>query len=284
MRIRRHPLFWAIFLLCAGAFLLLKNNGVFRDLGDALWGGIFVLMGLGFLAWFLMDRQRHWRAIAGFPLLAIGALIWLGWRGLGLGDWQAAALVFGVALGFWAVLLTHDDNWWALLPAGVLTLLAALNGFRARLDEAMWLAFFLLGLGLLFGLLYRLRLGQQDTGWAGLPAAAFLLIGVVSLASALKLTGLVAQWWPALLGVAGAAFLFLAVSQPTSETPASQTSVPGESAGVEPAAAVASPPPAQESPVDIYTLLAHQPKEASAGEPVAAEPAQDSSSTSGEAA
>lgn len=269
MKARTHQLIWAVFLLSAGVFLVLKNLGVFRDLGDAIWGGLFALMGLGFLAWFLMDRQRHWRVIAGFPLLASGAVILLAWRGIGLGDWQAAVVLFGVALGFWTVLLTHDDNWWALIPAGVLTLLAALSGFHGRLDNAAWLALFLLGLGLIFGLFYLLRLGQSDAGWAGIPAAAFFLIGLVSLMAALKLNGLAAQWWPALLVVGGAALLVLAVGRPGPPSladSAPSVATPSVLAADQPAVAEAAAPSAPEKPVDIYALLAEQPQDdASAG-------------------
>jgi hypothetical protein len=270
MKIRSHQLIWALFLLAAGAFLLVKNNGLLRDLGDAIWGGIFTLMGAGFLAWFLIDRHRHWRVIAGFPLLASGALILLAWRGISLGDWQAAIILLSLALGFWTVLLTHDDNWWALIPAGVLTLMAVLTGFQARLNEGTWLGIFLLGLGLVFGLLYLLRLGQQDTGWAGIPAAAFCLIGLVTLVSALKLTGLVAQWWPALLLAGGVVMLFLAVNQVSPAAPAETIShppapAPGAASPDVPAAAPPPPPPApvpaQEPPIDIYAMLAKQPKE-----------------------
>jgi hypothetical protein len=270
MKIRSHQLVWALFLLAAGAFLLLKNNGVLRDLGDAIWGGVFALMGLGFLAWFLVDRRRHWRAIAGFPLLASGALFLLDWSGIGLGDWQAALILLGLALGFWTALLTHDDNWWALIPAGALTLMAVLTGFQARLNEGAWLGVFFLGLGLVFGLLYLLRLGQQDTGWAGIPAAAFFLIGLVTLVSALKLTGVVAQWWPALLLAGGVVMLFLAVNQLGSTAPAETISrppspTPGGAGPDLPAATPPAPPPApapaQEPPIDIYAMLAKQPKE-----------------------
>jgi hypothetical protein len=272
MKIRRHQLIWALFLLAAGAFLLVKNNGGLRDLGDAIWGGIFTLMGAGFLAWFLIDRGRHWRAIAGFPLLASGALSLLAWRGVSLGDWQAALVLLSLALGFWTVLLTHDDNWWALIPAGVLTLMAVLTGFQARLNEGTWLGIFLLGLGLVFGLLYLLRLGQQDTGWAGIPAAAFCLIGLVTLVSALKLTGLVAQWWPALLLAGGVVMLFLAVNQVSPTAPAETAShaaaaSPSAARSDLPAAAPPPPPaPAEEPPVDIYAMLAKQPKEDGAPE------------------
>lgn len=285
MKIRTHQFVWALFLLVAGAFLLLKNNGVLRDFGDAIWGGVFALMGLGFLAWFLLDRQRHWRAIAGFPLLASGVIILFAWRGINLGDWQAAIILLGLALGFWTALLTHDDNWWALIPAGVLTLMAVLTGFQARLNEAVWLGAFLIGLGVVFWLLYLLRLGQQDTGWAAVPAAAFFLIGLVTLATAFKLTGLAAQWWPAALVIGGAAMLLLAVGRSGLLTPLTPTedtgsafSAPGTAADhpVAPAAGTAPATPRPPAPaVDIYTLLEQQPQAEPAAAPESSEPGSE---------
>jgi len=270
MKIRRHRLAWAVFFLFAGAFLLLNNLKVFREFGDGIWGGLFAVVGFGFLIWFLIDRQRTWRAIAGFPLLTIGVLLLLTWRGVNLGVWQAALVMFGVALGFWTVLLSHNENWWALIPAGVLTLMGVLIGFQARLSEAAWLAVFFLGLAVVFGLLYLLRLGQQDTGWAGVPAAAFLLIGVVTLAGASNLAGPVAQWWPILLLVAGAIMLILALHSPKSSAPSAAATgqpapaLPGTSAtpsSDRPASSPGSPQPTDEPPVDIYALLAQQPKD-----------------------
>jgi len=270
MKIRKHRLAWAVFLLFAGAFLLLNNLKVFREFGDGIWGGLFALVGLVFLIWFLIDRQRTWRAIAGFPLLTIGILLLLTWRGIDLGVWQAALVMFGVALGFWTVLLSGHDNWWALIPAGVLTLMGVLIGFQARLSEAAWLAVFFLGLAVVFGLLYLLRLGQQDTGWAGVPAAAFLLIGIVTLAGASNLAGPVAQWWPILLLVAGVIMLILALRSPKSSAPPAAASgqpapsLPGASSAPSserPASSPSSPQPADEPPIDIYALLVQQPKE-----------------------
>jgi hypothetical protein len=271
MKIRTHRLAWAVFLLFAGAFLLLNNLKVFREFGDGIWGGLFAVVGLGFLIWFLIDRQRTWRAIAGFPLLTIGILLLLTWRGVNLGVWQAALVMFGVALGFWTVLLSGDDNWWALIPAGVLTLMGILIGFQARLSEAAWLAVFFLGLAVVFGLLYLLRLGQQDTGWAGVPAAAFLLVGVVTLVGASNLTGPIAQWWPILLLVAGVIMLILALRSPRpAAPPAAATAglpepplpaVSSAPSADRPVSPPASPSPANEPPIDIYAVLAQQPKE-----------------------
>jgi len=270
MKIRTHRLAWAVFFLFAGAFLLLNNLKVFREFGDGIWGGLFAVVGLGFLIWFLIDRQRTWRAIAGFPLLTIGILLLLTWRGVNLGVWQAALVMFGVALGFWTVLLSGDDNWWALIPAGVLTLMGVLIGFQARLSEAAWLAVFFLGLAAVFGLLYLLRLGQHDTGWAGVPAAAFLLVGVVTLVGASNLGGPIAQWWPILLLVAGVIMLILALRSPKpAAPPAAATRLPAAplpgvssaSSSERPISPPTAPPPADELPVDIYALLAQQPKD-----------------------
>lgn len=265
MKTRSHPLMWALSFLIAGAFLLLKNFGILRDFGDAIWGGVFAVMGAGFLAWYLLDRERVWRPIAGFPLLTIGVLLILAWQKIGLGDWQAAAVLFGVALGFWAVLLTHDNHWWAILPAGILTVLSALTGVQARLTPAAWLGCFVLGLGVVFGLLYLLRLGQQDTGWAGLPAAAFLLIGLAMLAGAFPLPGWLAFWWPAGLVIAGAVLLIPALPRAGAgaipEAPAAASAQPAVT-DVQLATASAQPAATTpEAPVDIYALLKQQPQE-----------------------
>jgi hypothetical protein len=174
-------------------------------------------------------------------------------------------------LGFWTVLLSGDDNWWALIPAGVLTLMGILIGFQARLSEAAWLAVFFLGLAVVFGLLYLLRLGQQDTGWAGVPAAAFLLVGVVTLVGASNLTGPIAQWWPILLLVAGVIMLILALRSPRpAAPPAAATAglpepplpaVSSAPSADRPVSPPASSSPANEPPIDIYAVLAQQPKE-----------------------
>jgi hypothetical protein len=148
--------------------------------------------------------------------------------------------------------------------------MGVLIGFQARLSEAAWLAVFFLGLAAVFGLLYLLRLGQQDTGWAGVPAAAFLLVGVVTLAGASNLAGPIAQWWPILLLVAGVIMLILALRSPKPAAPSAAAtgqpapSLPGVSSppGADrPSSSPASPPPADEPPVDIYALLAQQPKD-----------------------
>jgi hypothetical protein len=282
MQLRTRMAAWAAFLLSAGLFLLLKNQGVFGAWGEVAWGGLFAATGLGFLVWFVLGLQQWWRAVPGFTLLSAGALALLSWRGIDLGDWRGALTLLGVALGFWAALLVSAANWWAIIPAGALTLLAALTGLQARLSEAFWLAIWFFGLGVVFLLVYLLRLRQHDARWATIPTAALLLLGLVTLVNAATLPLVLAQWWPALLLAGGLGLLILAIGRPqasppvTPLPPAEATSPAAGSSITEalpaasalppaPAAVPAAPQPAAapDAPaqVDIYEFLKQQPGE-----------------------
>ena len=276
---RTNPLLaWALFVLAAGIFLLLKNLGVFKEWGEVAWGGIFAVVGLAFVIWFFVDRERYWRSIAGFTLLGIGAVILLGWRNVDLGNWQSALVLFGVALGFWAVLLAHADTWWAVIPAGVLTEIGLLVGLGADLSKPTWMAAFFVGLGLVFLLLYLVRFGQHDTRWAGVPAAALLLVGLVTWVATLGGSTIVKQWWPVLLILVGLVLLllYLLTRRPPGVLPVAPVQEPGPGAPVgEPGAPVTQAPaaklpwlqePVASAPVepqteDIYDVLAEQPPE-----------------------
>jgi hypothetical protein len=273
MKLRNEGLGWAIFLLLAGAFLLLKNLNVFGGWGEVAWGGLFAAAGLGFLIWLLFDFGHWWRAVPGFTLLSIGALVLVGWRGIDLGDWAGSLVMFGMALGFWASALVARDNWWTVIPAGVLTVLGVLTGLQERLSAAAWLAAFFIGLGLVFLLLYLLRLGQHDSWWAAIPAGALALFGVVTLAGTLGSTSLAARWWPTLLLAAGLGLAVILLLRPTAGRPqpvepppdaiqpAKGTSVTEALPEVEaPTPSKPQPAPTAGQP-DIYAVLAQQPKE-----------------------
>ncbi len=260
---------WAVFLVAAGVFLLLKNLGVFQQWGDAAWGGLFAAVGLAFVIWFVVDRERYWRAIAGFTLLGIGAVILFGWRNVNLGDWRGALVLFGVALGFWAVLLSHADNWWAVIPAGVLTVVGMLVGLGADFQQAAWLAALFVGLGLVFLLLYLARFGQHDTRWAGIPAAALLLVGLVTGVGAVGGPSNLQKFWPAALILIGLALLviFLLSWRSREALPTGPVQAPDRGAPapeMPPAKQPAAPPTGAPAPADIYDVLAQQPSEPAA--------------------
>ena len=270
---------WIILLLLAGVYLLLNNMGVIGPWGDLIWGALFAAIGLGFLIWFFVDRTRWWRVIPGFTLLAAGAVIALEAQKITLGNWAGAIVLFGVALGFWALLLRRGDYWWALLPAGVLTVTSLLVGMRAQLSAQVWTAALLIGLGLVFLLLYFIRLGQTDTRWAIIPAGWLMLLGLITLIKASNLPPLIAKWWPVLLILAALALLVLAIIRRPAATPAAQKAgpvkdydAPAPARGASltqapPAAPESKPKPAPaptsstDSEIDIYKLIEQQPKD-----------------------
>jgi hypothetical protein len=297
MRIRNQGTLWAIFLLLAGLFLLLKNLAMFDPWGDAIWGGLFAVTGLVFLGAFIIDPRQWWRSIPGFILISIGALILLQWQKINLGDWRASLVLFGIALGFWSVLLAHNENWWAAIPAGVLTELGVLRGLEHRLDATTWLAAFLGGLGLVFALMYLLR--ERDTRWAAIPAVALILVAITTLATTVAANlQVVIRFWPILLMV-GALGLLMGALQRTPATtspepalpkPASPTikAAPAKGKGMAPKGPQPKPPagqepplvsvsgaPDEEKPIDIYELLKQQPAETAPESPPPPNPAPD---------
>jgi hypothetical protein len=208
-------IFWAIFLILGGIFLLLKNMNVLGTWGEILWAGLFAVAGLAFLIAFLVNVRHWWWAIAAFTLFSLGIPLLLAqFQKFNLGRWQSSSVLFGVALGFWVVLLVSRDNWWAEIPAGVLTLLGLMLGFQGALSEPrQWLAVFTIGLGLVFALLYVIRARENGGWWPAVPAAALILFGLITWIGPLGSGQAVARWWPILMVLAGAAVLVLALQR-----------------------------------------------------------------------
>ena len=270
MKRMREALIWAAFLVLAGVFLLLRNLGVFGVWGDLAWGGLFALAGLGFLGWFLAGFDRWWRAIPAFMLLGIGAGLILESRNIELGVWNIPLVLFGMALGFWAVLLVRREHWWALIPAGVLTVLAVELGLWNEINPMWRMAVLLLGIGVVFMLLYAIRYEEADTRWAAVPAAAVLLLGLVTVIQNVPLPAVLKQWWPILLAVAGlgiaiGAFVFRgsAHATPITELPPFETLPPAPGTSVT-SDLPPAPEPSRPAPV---VPLAPEPAPSVAAEP-----------------
>lgn len=267
---------WGAFLLLGGVFLLLKNLGVFGQWGDVAWAALYALAGLGFLVWFFTGTENWWRAIPAFTLLGAGGGLFLAWRNGDLSGYGPSLMLLGVALGFWAVLIVRREQWWALVPAGALTTVAALLALWSRLDPPGRMVVLLFGIGLTWLLLYVFRYNQRDTRWASVPAAALLLLGVVTLIGASAMPAVVLNWWPIALVVGGLVLAIVGFSarKPTGPAPVLKPDsfenlppAPGASVTTNLPAAEYKPGPVKPAPaaqtgdVDIYDLINNQPKD-----------------------
>ncbi len=206
---------WGLLLVLAGILLLLGTLGVLGQVVAYIWGLLFAVAGLGFLYVFLSRRDNWWAVIPGMALLGISGLIIVNeaaprWGGA----WSGALFLAALALAFWIIYLNQRANWWALIPAGVLTTLALVAGLSTTLPGLETGGIFFLGLGLTFLLLTVVRTPEGRLTWAIIPAAVLLVMGALLVAQSVRAFAYV---WPIALVVAGAYLLFRAATSRSTE-------------------------------------------------------------------
>ncbi len=279
----RGGLIWGLVLAVLGVLLLLWNFDVFASLAaqvPLILTGVMLFLGLAFLFGFVARRQEWWRAIPGFLLLSVAAIIYLAGRPVPE-VWSGAVLFLGLALAFGVIFFSNRrQNWWAMIPAGTLTVVAALLLLSTQgLPAAVLGAVLYGGMGLVFGLLYLLAPERRQFLWALMPAGVLLLMGLITLFAGLGQDNpSLAPWlrlWPLLLVIAGIGLAVLALGRsgqggaPAQELPpvpqaaestaaqgAGVHAVPETGQGVVPAADAAG----GEVP-DLYEFLRNAPPE-----------------------
>jgi hypothetical protein len=193
---------WGALLVLAGLFLLLQNLGVLAiGVGGWLAPILFGAGGLAFLAVYAGNREHWWSLIPGFVLLSIGALISLDQVAPRIAStWGGSLFLGGIGVAFWLILLTRRENWWAVIPAGVLTTLAAVAGLGQIGTGLETGSLFFLGLAATFGLVYLLPTPEGRMRWALFPAVIMFVLGVVTL---LATAAVVQYLWPLALILLG---------------------------------------------------------------------------------
>ncbi len=89
------------------------------------WVALYALtaIALPFLAGFLRDRKQWGLLIPAYVMLAVGLMVGLEGAGA-LDDLMVPAYVmFAVAIPFFVVYVRNRGNWWALIPAGIMTVI-----------------------------------------------------------------------------------------------------------------------------------------------------------------
>ena len=84
-----------------------------------------------------------------------------------------------LALAFIHIYIIDRQNWWALIPGGVLLTLAAINGLEEFLKDTYAAGLLFVGMGLTFASLPLLPSPQKDSlKWAWIPAGILFFIGI----------------------------------------------------------------------------------------------------------
>lgn len=201
---------WGTLLILAGVVFLLQNILGF-PFGGVFWGLLFGVAGFVFLAVYLGNKQQWWAVIPGFSLLGIGFTILVSSLFSRLGDIIGGTVILGgIALGFLVVYLSERNNWWALIPAGVLFTLAIVAGLDQFISGGAVGGVFFLGMGLTFVLIALLPTTQGQMKWAWIPAGVLMFMGLVVIAATERVFAYV---WPVALIAAGIFFVFRALSR-----------------------------------------------------------------------
>jgi hypothetical protein len=170
----------AILLIIVGILLLLQNFGILGGIVALIWALIFAAGGLIFLYMFLTNRTQWWAIIPGFALLGLAALIALDEFLPQVGDILGGAIFLGaMGLAFWVIYFQRREQWWAIIPGGVMFTLALIAGLDAAFEGLETGGVLFLGLGLTFGLLSFVPTPHGRMKWALIPTAVLLVMGVL---------------------------------------------------------------------------------------------------------
>ncbi|HEY43917.1 MAG TPA: hypothetical protein G4O11_08045 [Anaerolineae bacterium] len=197
---------FSVLLIGAGVLFLLQNLGFLRDAGGLFWALAFAVGGGAFLYVYLSDRTHWWAIIPGLTLLGIGEIIAVGTFLPQYDEILGAPVFMGfISLSFWIIYLTNRENWWAIIPGGVLLAIAIFIGLESLFPGVEMVGVFFLGLGLTFLLLAYLPTQEGRMRWALIPAGVLLLMGVIFMGSAFSALEIIG---PAVLVLAGLYLIF----------------------------------------------------------------------------
>jgi len=203
------PIIGGILLIAAGVIFLLNNLGMIEINWEMYIGPIFALGGLAFLAVFILNTDDWWALIPGFVLMAIGVIIFMDQNLESIADaWSGAVFLGLLGLSFMLIYIFHTDNWWAIIPGGVLLTLAGVTLIPE--DGVMGGVVFFLGMAITFGLVYILPKPSGRLKWALYPAGILLAIGALVFLGAEDLMDYV---WPAALLIVGGYIVYRALKK-----------------------------------------------------------------------
>lgn len=110
-------------MLAVAGLLTLLELDILRDALVATY--VLFAVALPFLVAFLLNRTNWGLLIPAYVLFVIGLMIPLIEYGV-LADFIIPAyILFAIAIPFFVVYLRNSSNWWALIPAGILSVIAA---------------------------------------------------------------------------------------------------------------------------------------------------------------
>ncbi len=202
---RRASVALGLILILVGGAMLADRLGYLAGREALAWTLVFGALGILFLVLLTAGARYRWAVWPACLFLSLSALLYVTANGLLPDDVAAGGFIFfGIALPFWLALFFGGRAfWWATIPAGILTFIAAGTALAPWLGENWTGALILWGVAFPFWIVYLVR---REQWWALIPAGILTTVGFVPL---------VAPGWPGwapitlLFGGVGGTFLLV---------------------------------------------------------------------------
>jgi hypothetical protein len=203
---------WA--LIPGGVMLFLAMTTLLVDNVGGEWVGFLFLflVGLSFLVVYLNNRKRTWALLVAYILFVLSIAPALA-SGGETAAYFGAIFLFAVALPFFVLYFRSEKNWWAIIPAGTLTVLAVITGFAigGLINNAntggLANAFLMGGLAATFAVIWL----RHAKPWAKVVTIVLAALAVVSLFF-FSFSGML---WPVAIILAGGYLLYTALRPKT---------------------------------------------------------------------
>ncbi|HEU0293807.1 MAG TPA: hypothetical protein VFR47_13790 [Anaerolineales bacterium] len=200
---------WA--LIPGGVMLFLAMTTLLVDNVGGEWvGSLFLfLIGLSFLVVYLNNRTRLWALLVAYIM---GVLSLAPAMASGGGDTAAyfgSVFLFAVALPFFILYFRSAEYWWAIIPAGVMTVLAliagaAIAGWIRNANQGGYANAFLMGgLAVTFAVVWL----RHAKDWAKVVAIVLAGLAIASI----FFVSYYEMFWPVAIILVGAYLLYTAM-------------------------------------------------------------------------
>jgi hypothetical protein len=170
----KQVLVWSVVLILVGVLLLIE---VFTDLSPWIWILLLAAGGLGAFGLYLADRSDYGILITAYALWAIAILIVLVTLDVLRDDAVAFYVLIAIAIPFLVVFWRDRAQWWALIPAYVLSAVAVMIGLTGLgiLDDALVPAYVLFAIAIPFFVVYA---RDRSQWWSLIPGGILAVIGL----------------------------------------------------------------------------------------------------------
>jgi len=197
---------WA--LIPGGIMLFLAMVTLLVDNVGGEWiGSLFLfLIGLSFLIVYLNNRTRTWALLVAYILGVLSIAPAMASGGGDMAAYFGSVFLLAIAVPFFVVYFRSIENWWAIIPAGVMTVLAVIatlgiTGLIRNENEGGYANAILMGgLAVTFAIVW-LRHAKE---WAKVATIVLAALAVASVFFA----SYTEVYWPVIIILAGAYLLY----------------------------------------------------------------------------